>query len=177
MIRGYGGFSPDIHPTAFLAETAVIVGDVRIGSESSIWFNTVVRGDVNRIRIGCRTNIQDQCMLHVTGRRHADDSGAPLIIGDDVTVGHAVTLHGCSVENGAFIGMNAVVLDRCVIGQGAMVAAGSVVPEGTVIPPGTLWVGSPARYRRDLTDADRQRMGRTTAGYLRLSAEYRTSLL
>lgn len=176
MTREFNGIRPAIDPSAFIADTAAIIGDVKIGRESSIWFNTVVRGDVNMIRIGSRTNVQDLCMLHVTGSR-GDDSGAPLVIGSDISIGHGVTLHGCTVEDGAFIGMNAVILDNCVIGRGALVAAGSLLPEGTTVPPGTLWMGSPARFRRELNSSDRERMERTTASYLRLSARYRESTI
>lgn len=174
MTREFNGISPAIDSSAFIADTAVIIGDVKIGRESSIWFNTVVRGDVNMIRIGNRTNVQDLCMLHVTGGR-GDDNGSPLIIGSDVSIGHRVTLHGCTVEDGAFIGMNAVVLDNCLIGRGALVAAGSLLPEGTTVPPGTLWMGVPARYRRGVNQTDRERMERTVASYLRLSTRYRES--
>jgi len=176
MTREFNGIRPTIDPSAFIADTAVIIGDVKIGRESSIWFNTVVRGDVNMIRIGSRTNVQDHCMLHVTGGR-GDDSGSPLVIGSDISIGHRVTLHGCTVEDGAFIGMNAIILDNCVIGRGAMVAAGSLLPEGTTVPPGTLWMGTPARYRRDVYQTDRERIERTTASYLRLCARYREAAI
>lgn len=135
MIRPFQGISPKIDPTAFIAETAVIVGDVEIGAQSSVWYNVVARGDVNFIRIGRRTNIQDLSMLHVTHRKNDADPGAPLIIGDDVTVGHSVTLHGCTIGNGAFIGMQAIVMDKAVIGEGALIGARSLVTEGTVVPP------------------------------------------
>jgi len=148
MIRPFKGMSPQIAPSAFIAETAVVIGDVTIGPESSIWYNVVARGDVNFIRIGARSNIQDLSMLHVTHKKHADDPGAPLVIGDDVTVGHSVTLHGCTIGNGAFIGMQAMVMDNAVVGEGALVGARSLVTEGTVIPPHTLWGG-----RRQSTSA------------------------
>lgn len=173
MIRSYIDKHPSIDPSAFIAETAVIIGDVSIGAESSIWYNVVVRGDVNRITIGCRTNVQDLSMLHVTGRRDENDSGSPLVIGDDVTIAHSVIVHGCTINDGAFIGMGATVLDRCIIGSGAMVAAGSLVPEGTVIPPNTLWMGSPAKFKRELSDKDLHRMAKTTASYVTLSATYK----
>jgi len=174
MTREFGGIRPTIDHSAFIADTAVIIGDVHIGSQSSIWFNTVVRGDVNAIHIGSRTNIQDLCILHVSGEREGRP-GSPLVIGSDISVGHGVTLHGCTIEDGAFIGMNAVILDNCRIGRGAMVAAGSLLTEGTQVPPGTLWMGSPARYRREIAAADRERMEKTTASYLRLSLSYRDS--
>lgn len=175
MIRKYMGICPEIHDTAYIADTAVVIGAVRVGAETSIWFNSVVRGDVNSIRIGCRSNIQDLCMLHVTGAKNGSDGGAPLVIGDNVTIGHRVTLHGCTVEDNALVGMNAVILDGCIVGSGAMVAAGSLVPPGTIIPPQTLWMGTPARFKRSITREDRERMAGTAASYLQLAASYRNS--
>ena len=172
MIRPFQGIHPKIDPTVFIAETAVIVGDVEIGSESSIWYNVVARGDVNFIRIGKRTNIQDLSMLHVTHKKDAADPGAPLIIGDDVTVGHSVTLHGCTVKKGAFIGMQAIVMDKVVIGEGALVGARALVTEGTVITPHTLWVGSPARYRRDLTADEIAWLSRSAGNYVNYARQY-----
>lgn len=172
MIRSFQGMQPQIDPSAFIAETAVIIGDVTVGAESSIWYNVVARGDVNFIRIGARSNIQDLTMLHVTHRKHADDPGAPLIIGDDVTVGHSVTLHGCTIENGAFIGMQAMVMDRAVVGEGALVGARALVTEGTIIPPHTLWVGAPARYKRDLTPQEIEWLKRSAGNYVRYSRQY-----
>ena len=172
MIRPFKGMSPQIAPSAFIAETAVVIGDVTIGPESSIWYNVVARGDVNFIRIGARSNIQDLSMLHVTHKKHADDPGAPLVIGDDVTVGHSVTLHGCTIGNGAFIGMQAMVMDNAVVGEGALVGARSLVTEGTVIPPHTLWVGAPAKYKRDLTPDEIAWLKRSAGNYVRYSREY-----
>lgn len=172
MIRSFQGMQPQIDSTAFIAETAVVIGDVTMGAESSIWYNVVARGDVNFIRIGARSNIQDLSMLHVTHKKHADDPGAPLIIGDDVTVGHSVTLHGCTIENGAFIGMQAMVMDKAVVGEGALVGARALVTEGTVIPPHTLWVGAPARYKRDLTPDEIAWLQRSAGNYVRYSREY-----
>ncbi len=172
MIRSFQGMQPQIDSSAFIAETAVVIGDVSLGAESSIWYNVVARGDVNFIRIGDRSNIQDLSMLHVTHKKHADDPGAPLIIGDDVTVGHSVTLHGCTIENGAFIGMQAMVMDKAVVGEGALVGARALVTEGTVIPPHTLWVGAPARYKRDLTPDEIAWLQRSAGNYVRYSREY-----
>ncbi len=172
MIRSFQGMQPQIDPSAFIAETAVVIGDVTVGAESSIWYNVVARGDVNFIRIGARSNIQDLTMLHVTHKKHAEDPGAPLIIGDDVTVGHSVTLHGCTIENGAFIGMQAMVMDKAVVGEGALVGARALVTEGTVIPPHTLWVGAPARYKRDLTPDEIAWLKRSAGNYVRYSREY-----
>ncbi|HET6420547.1 MAG TPA: gamma carbonic anhydrase family protein [Geobacteraceae bacterium] len=172
MIRPFQGILPEIDPSAFIAETAVIIGDVRIGPRSGIWYNCVVRGDVNFIRIGSRTNIQDLSMLHVTHRKSPDDPGAPLIICDDVTVAHSVTLHGCTVENGAFIGMQAVVMDKAVVGEGALVGARSLVTENTIIPPHTLWMGSPARYKRDLTPEEIDRLRKSAENYVKYALQY-----
>jgi gamma-carbonic anhydrase len=172
MIRPFKGNSPKIEESAFIAEGAVVIGDVTIGKESSIWYNCVVRGDVNFISIGDRTNIQDLSMLHVTHKKNSDDPGAPLVIGNDVTVGHSVTLHGCTIEDGAFIGMQAIIMDKAVIGAGALVGARALVTEGTVVPPGTLWVGAPAKYQRDLTPNEVAWLGRSAGNYVRYSREY-----
>ena len=172
MIRAFQGIHPKIDPTAFIAETAVIVGDVEIGKESSVWYNVVARGDVNFIRIGSRSNIQDLSMLHVTHKKDAADPGAPLIIGDNVTVAHSVTLHGCTVENGAFIGMQAIVMDKVVIGEGALIGARALVTEGTLVPPHTLWVGSPAKYKRDLTQDEIAWLAKSAGNYVNYARQY-----
>ncbi len=172
MIRSFQGTAPKIDPTAFIAETAVIVGDVEIGAQSSIWYNVVARGDVNFIRIGARTNIQDLSMLHVTHRKNEDDPGASLVIGDDVTVGHSVTLHGCTIGNGAFIGMQSIVMDKSVIGEGALVGARSLVTERTVIPPYTLWVGTPAKFKRELTSEEIAWLQKSPQNYVKYALQY-----
>ena len=172
MIRPFQGMQPKIDESAFVAETAVIIGDVEMGPESSLWYNCVVRGDVNLIKIGARSNVQDLSMLHVTHRKNADDPGAPLIIGDDVTIGHSVTLHGCTLENGCFIGMQAMVMDKAVVGEGALVGARALVTEGTIIPPHTLWVGAPAKYKRDLTPDEIAWLQRSAGNYVRYSRQY-----
>ncbi|MGB9080021.1 MAG: gamma carbonic anhydrase family protein [Desulfuromonadaceae bacterium] len=172
MIKAFQGIHPTIDPTAFVAETAVIIGDVRMGAQSSVWYNCVVRGDVNHIRIGARSNVQDLSMLHVTHKKHADDPGAPLIIGDDVTIGHSVTLHGCTLQNGCFIGMQAMVMDHAVVGEGALVGARALVTEGTVIPPHTLWIGAPAKYKRDLTPDEVAWLKKSAGNYVNYSRQY-----
>lgn len=172
MIRPFQGIHPKIDPTAFIAETAVVVGEVEIGAQSSLWYNVVARGDVNFIRIGARSNIQDLSMLHVTHKKGPDDPGAPLVIGDDVTVGHSVTLHGCTIENGAFIGMQAIVMDKAVVGEGALVGARALVTEGTVIPPHTLWVGAPAKYKRDLTQEEIAWLRKSPQNYVKYTLQY-----
>ncbi|MDD5106116.1 MAG: gamma carbonic anhydrase family protein [Desulfuromonadaceae bacterium] len=172
MIKAFQGITPTIESSAFIAETAVIIGDVEIGEQASVWYNCVLRGDVNHIRIGARSNVQDLSMLHVTHKKHADDPGAPLIIGDDVTIGHSVTLHGCTLKNGCFIGMQAMVMDHAVVGEGALVGARALVTEGTIIPPHTLWVGSPARYKRDLTQEEIAWLPKSADNYVKYALQY-----
>lgn len=174
MIKSFQGITPAIDHSAFIAETAVIIGDVEIGEQASVWYNCVVRGDVNRIRIGARSNVQDLSMLHVTHKKHADDPGAPLVIGDDVTIGHSVTLHGCTLKNGCFIGMQAMVMDQAVIGEGALIGARALVTEGTVVPPHTLWVGAPARYKRDLTSDEIAWLKKSAGNYVNYAQQYKT---
>jgi carbonic anhydrase/acetyltransferase-like protein (isoleucine patch superfamily) len=172
MISLFQNIYPVIDPTAFISETSVIIGDVHIGSQSSIWYHVVIRGDVNSIKIGSRTNIQDLSLLHVTGNKGNGHPGFPLFIGDNVTVGHNVTLHGCRIENSAFIGMKAMVMDGVVVGEGALVAAGSLVTERTVIPPWTLWMGSPAKQIRLLSEAEKIVSGERVQSYVNLSEAY-----
>ncbi len=167
MILPYKGRSPRIHPTVFMVESAQIIGDVEIGELSSVWFNAVVRGDVNYIRIGKRTNIQDGCIIHVTRGTH------PLHLGDDVTLGHSVTLHGCTIKNRCLIGMGAVVLDGAVVGEDAIVGAGALVLEGTVVPPRTLYVGAPARKARELTEREIKGILESAEHYIEYSDTYR----
>ncbi len=174
MIRSFQGTTPIIHETAFVAETAVVIGDVTMGPQSSIWYNCVARGDVNFIRIGARSNVQDLSMLHVTHRKHPDDPGAPLVIGDDVTIGHCVTLHGCTIKDGAFVGMQAMIMDRAVIGEGALIGARALITEGTIVPPHTLWMGAPATCRRELTQEERDWLRHFPVNYVRYSDQYRT---
>jgi len=172
MIKPFKGMQPQIATSAFIAETAVVIGEVTIGPEASLWYNVVARGDVNSITIGSRSNVQDMTMLHVTHKKHADDPGAPLVIGDDVTIGHSVTLHGCTLHNGCFIGMQAMVMDKAVVGEGALVGARALVTEGTVIPPHTLWIGAPAKYKRDLTPDEIAWLKKSADNYVRYSREF-----
>lgn len=165
----YLGTLPTVGDAVFVADTARVIGDVVLGDEVSIWFGAVVRGDVHHIRVGRRTNLQDQTVVHVTSGRH------PTIIGDDVTVGHRAILHGCTVGDLALIGMGAIVMDAAVVGERAMVAAGALVTPGTEIPPGTLAVGSPARAKRDLTDAELAYLGESARHYAALAARYRAA--
>ena len=166
LIKPYKGIHPKIHPTVFVVETAVIIGDVEIGEYSSIWFNAVVRGDVHYIRIGDRTNIQDLCMLHVTKETH------PLILGNDITVGHSVTLHGCTIKDRCLIGMGTTILDGAVVGEDCIIGAGALVTEGAVIPPGTLAVGMPAKPKRDLTEKEIARIRQSAQNYIDYARTY-----
>ncbi|MGC8908843.1 MAG: gamma carbonic anhydrase family protein [Desulfomonilaceae bacterium] len=145
MIYEYKGKRPRFGKNVFIAPSAVVLGDVEIGDDSNVWFHTVIRGDVNSIRIGSHTNIQDHCMLHVTGERW------PLFIGDRVIVGHSATLHGCTIEDDALIGVAAVVLDGAVVHAGAIVGAAALVPPGAIIPPNAVAMGAPATIRRACT--------------------------
>jgi carbonic anhydrase/acetyltransferase-like protein (isoleucine patch superfamily) len=140
LIKSVRGFTPKIGKNVYLADNATIIGDVVIGDDCSIWFNTVLRGDVNSIRIGNRVNIQDGSVVHTLYEKSVAE------IGDDVSIGHNVTIHGAKIENGALIGMNAVVLDHAIVGEGALVAAGSVVLSGTKIEPGCIYGGTPAKF-------------------------------
>jgi carbonic anhydrase/acetyltransferase-like protein (isoleucine patch superfamily) len=167
MIELYRGKSPRLAPDVFVARGAVVIGDVTIGAGSSVWYNTVVRGDVGRVTVGKGTNIQDLCMLHMT----TDIS--ELIVGDEVTVGHRVVLHGCTVEDRCLVGMGSVILDNAVIGAGSVVASGAVVTERLVIPPNSLVAGMPARVKRTLTDEEAARSARIARHYLELAREHK----
>ena len=168
IIRKFGGVSPEIDPSAFVAETAVVIGDVAIGRDSSVWYGGVVRGDVNYIRIGERTNIQDGAVIHVS----KTGFDGPTVIGDEVTIGHAAVVHGCTIERGALIGMNATVLDGAVVGEFSLVAAGSLIAPGTVIPPRSLVMGAPARVKRPLTDSEVEELAGFWRAYVELLPEY-----
>lgn len=167
IVEPYGGKAPRLHPTVWVAPDGVVVGDVEIGEGSSVWFGTVVRGDVNRIRIGARTNLQDLTVVHVTSGTH------PTVIGDEVTVGHRVVLHGCTVERRALVGIGAIVLDGAVVGEEAMVGAGALVPPGMAVPPRTLVLGSPARVKRALTAEELEGLARSAERYAGYAARYR----
>jgi gamma-carbonic anhydrase len=170
MIIPYDGKHPKLAERCFVAPNATVIGDVELGEESSIWFGTVVRGDVFHIRIGARTNIQDNSVIHVTTGKHA------TIVGDGVTVGHRVILHGCTIQDGALIGMGAIVMDRAVVGAGTLVAAGALVTEGTQLPPGVLAVGAPARPKRALTSEEQEHLRHAAKGYAELAATYAASI-
>lgn len=167
MIYPYKDKHPQIDPSAFIADFTTITGDVKIGAESSIWFSTVVRGDVAPTVIGNKTNVQDLCMLHQSPNN-------PLILEDEVTVGHQVTLHSCTIRKNALIGMGSVILDGAEIGEGAFIGAGSLVSQGKVIPPGTLAFGRPAKVIRELNEDDIADMERIVREYAEKAAYYKS---
>ena len=164
--RPYNGKSPRIGARVFVAENAVLIGDVELADDVSIWYGTVLRGDIHHIRVGARTNIQDNCVLHV------EHGTGPAILGEEVTVGHSAVIHGCVVEPRALIGIGARVLSHATIGEQAIVGAGAVVQEGAKIPPRTLAVGVPARVKRELTPEELQRIDRGWRVYVDYKNEY-----
>ncbi len=166
-ILAYDGKAPRLAASVFLAEGSVVTGDVEMGEESSLWFNTVVRGDVNQVRIGARSNLQDLAVVHVTLGTH------PTTIGDDVSVGHRAVLHGCTVKERSLVGIGAIVMDGAVVGPESIVGAGSLVPPRMVVPPGKLVLGTPARVIRDLTAEEIASMLSRAARYVGYAAKYR----
>lgn len=168
MILPHHGRWPNIHETAFVAPSADVIGEVEIGAHSSIWFQVVVRGDVNTIRIGTRTNVQDHSMLHVTRKT------SPLKIGDEVTVGHRVTLHGCTIGNRVLLGMGSIVLDDAEIGDECVIGAGTLVTKGVKIPPRSLVLGSPGKVVRELRPDEIAFLAQSAANYVGDLAEYRS---
>ncbi|MBF0283627.1 MAG: gamma carbonic anhydrase family protein [Magnetococcales bacterium] len=175
-ILPFEGVWPKIDPTAFIHPEAVVIGRVWVGPEASLWPGVVARGDVNEIRIGAGSNIQDATVLHVSRPTPRRPEGFPLILGDGVTVGHRVILHGCVVEAGCMIGMGSVVLDGVTVGREAMVGAAALVAPGKVIPPGAMWLGAPAQFKRDLTPEELQAHRDTTESYRQLARRHRASL-
>ncbi len=166
MLRPYKGILPKVHPSVFVDDSAQVIGDVEIGEESSVWMTAVIRGDVNFIRIGCRTSIQDGTVVHVQHDTH------PTRIGDDVTVGHGAILHGCTIQNRVLIGMGAIVLNGATIGEDCIIAAGSLITEGTTIPPRSLVMGSPGKVKRALDDAGVAMIKEYADNYVRYRRDY-----
>ena len=152
-ILTYEGRTPLVDPTAFVAPGARLIGDIEIGPEASIWYNCVMRGDVNAIRLGARSNIQDGTVVHVDSPRPGN-AGLPTLIGRDVLIGHMAMVHGCILHDRAFVGLGAIVMDGCEIESGGMLAAGALLPPGRRIPAAQLWAGRPAKYVRDLSEAE-----------------------
>jgi len=167
MIYDFSGKKPDIHPQAFVAPSADIIGNVKIGAHSSIWFQCLIRGDVNSITIGENVNIQDMSLIHVARDLY------PVVIGNNVSIGHRATLHGCILQDFSFVGMCATILDDVEIGEYSLVAAGSLVTSGKKIPPGVLVMGSPAKVVRDINDKEREMILRTASNYVQYKENYR----
>jgi gamma-carbonic anhydrase len=166
IIKPYNGILPRLGERVYIAENAVVAGDVEIGDDSSIWFGCTLRGDVNDIKIGKRTNVQDGTVIHVSSTLQG------TYIGNDVTIGHMALLHACTVGDGAFIGMKACVMDGAIIETGAMVAAGALVTPGKRVLTGQLWAGAPARFMRELTEKEREYIPYSAKHYVRIAAEY-----
>jgi len=171
-IRAYKNKMPEIHDTAYVDEAAVVIGDVVIGADASIWPMVAVRGDVNSIRIGQRTNVQDGCVLHVTHAGPMNPDGYALTVGNDVTVGHNAVLHACTIEDHCLIGMGAVVLDGAIIRAGAMVGAGSIVSPGKELKGGHLYLGAPARKVRELSEKEQAFLAYSAEHYVKLKNDY-----
>jgi len=167
MITPYLHWQPDIDPSAFVANSAEVMGRVKIGADSNIWYQCVLRGDVHDIEIGARSNIQDHTVIHTS------EGITPCIVGDDVTVGHRVILHGCEVQNRCLVGMGAILMDQSVLEEGCFLAAGSLVPERKVLRGGYLFAGSPARERRELTDAENEFLSASARHYVELSKKHK----
>jgi carbonic anhydrase/acetyltransferase-like protein (isoleucine patch superfamily) len=167
VILSHGGHTPRIHPSAYIAPTAVLIGNVEVGPEASIWFGAVLRGDhpEHVIRVGARTSVQDNCVIHVSAQ-------GPTLVGDDVTVGHGAVFESCEIRRSALIGMNAVVLHGAIVGEESLVAALSVVPQGMIVPDRTLVAGAPAKVRKELDGASAEWVRGSAAHYVALSRRY-----
>ena len=172
----FGGKSPHVDPLAFVAPGAQLIGDVQVGPEASIWYNCVLRGDVNRIRIGARTNLQDGSVIHVDSAKPGAEEGHPTLIGADVLIGHMAMVHGCLLHDRAFVGLGAIVMDGCEIESEAMLAAGGMLTPGRRIPRGQLWAGRPARYVRDLRPEELEAQREGVAHYVALAHAHREAV-
>jgi carbonic anhydrase/acetyltransferase-like protein (isoleucine patch superfamily) len=176
-LLGFEGKAPRIDASAFVAPGARLIGDVELGPEASIWYNCVLRGDMNRIRIGARSNVQDGTVIHVDPPRPGGpEGGYPALIGSDVLIGHLAMIHGCILHDRAFVGLGAIVMDGCEIESEAMLAAGAMLTPGKRIPSGQLWAGRPARYARDLSAADIAGMALGVDHYVALAKRHAASL-
>jgi carbonic anhydrase/acetyltransferase-like protein (isoleucine patch superfamily) len=166
MIRTFQGVKPTVPASCFIEETSIVIGDVVLREHCSVWFHAVIRGDVHYIRIGDRTNVQDLCMLHVTHDTH------PLIIGNEVTIGHSAILHGCTIKDRVLIGMGAIVMDGAVIGEDSVVGAGALVVEGMIVPPKSVIHGTPGRVRRATTEAELAWIKESAENYVTYASQY-----
>lgn len=170
-VMAFDGKYPQIHDSAFIAPGARIIGDVTVGPQASIWYNCVLRGDIHRIAVGARSNVQDGTVIHVEGPRPETD-GCPTIIGEDCVIGHMAIVHGATVENGGFVGMGAVAMDDCRIGSGAMLGAGALLSPGKTIPAGEIWVGRPAKFLRTQDASQIAKIRFQTERYCRLAERH-----
>ena len=171
MLRPYNGLSPRVHPSCYVDISAQLIGDVELAENSSIWMNAVLRGDVSSIRVGANSNVQDCCVLHGMKDKYS------VSVGEWVTVGHSVTLHGCTVHDRCLIGMGAVILNNAQIGAGSIIAAGTVIPESTEVAPGSLWMGVPGNFKRKLDSDAQEVILRYAKNYLAYKEEYRRTLV
>lgn len=167
MLKPFNNIVPTVHPTAFVADDAIVIGNVEVGEDASVWFGSIIRGDVNFVRIGARTNIQDGSVVHVSSKIHS------TILEDEITVGHRVTLHGCYVETGCLIGIGAILLDGVRVGRNSLIAAASLLTPNTVIPPNSLVMGAPARVKRELTAEELAKLKQSWQTYVELKEKYR----
>ncbi|EKO3392419.1 gamma carbonic anhydrase family protein [Vibrio fluvialis] len=175
-IRSYKGITPQIGERVYIDESSVLVGDIKIGNDASIWPLVAARGDVNHIVIGTRSNIQDGSVLHVTHKNNENPDGYPLIIGEDVTVGHKVMLHGCTIQDRVLVGMGAIVLDGVVVESDVMIGAGSLVPPGKRLESGYLYIGSPVKQARPLNEKERAFLVKSAQNYVQNKNDYLTSV-
>ncbi|RKF19071.1 gamma carbonic anhydrase family protein [Altericroceibacterium spongiae] len=175
LILPFEGKVPDIHESAFIAPGARIIGDVTIGPDASIWYNCVLRGDINRIVVGARSNVQDGTVIHVEGPR-PDTEGNPTLIGDDCLIGHMATVHGCVLDNHAFVGMDAVVMDGTRIAPHGMLAAGALLAPGKTIPEREIWAGHPAEMMRELSIAEAEKIAFQSQRYVELARRHKAAL-
>jgi carbonic anhydrase/acetyltransferase-like protein (isoleucine patch superfamily) len=168
IILPFNGIMPTIHPDAWIAPGAVVIGDVHIGADTNVWFGVVIRGDVNTIRIGARTNIQDGTIVHVTRKT------GPTVIGSDVTIGHNATIHACMLEDFSFVGMHSAVLDHAVVESGGFLAAGALLAPKKHVPTGHMWAGNPAKFFRELTQEEKDYIPFSAQHYVELSKKYKS---
>jgi carbonic anhydrase/acetyltransferase-like protein (isoleucine patch superfamily) len=175
-LLSFGGMTPRVDPDAFVAPGARLIGDVEIGPGASIWYNCVLRGDVNHIRIGARTNVQDGTVIHVDSPKPDAERGYPTLIGDEVLIGHMAMIHGCRLHDRAFVGLGAIVMNGCVIDGDAMLAAGAMLTPGKHIPAGQLWAGRPAKYIRDLGADEIAEMRAGVAHYVEMAEAHAAAL-
>ena len=178
-ILSYRGVKPNIDSSAFVASTALLSGDVKIGKNSGIWYGCVLRGDVTNITVGDNTNIQDNCVLHGTRPNHAQNktgaAGSPVVIGNNVTIGHGAIIHACTIEDNSFIGMGSIIMDMARVEEFGMLAAGAVLTPGKVVKSGQIWAGNPAKYFRDMTEVEKNYIKISADNYADLAREYKES--